>query len=112
MTRRSLFALAFAKPSLKITKLELIPVRVTERTVWLFVRLTTDKKFTGLGEASDAFGFAGTTKPMRRRWKPNSPNSSSSSKADRPSKSNATGSWVSRAPDLADSSRRWRGPKE
>ena len=32
MTRRSLIAIAFARPSLKITKLELIPVRVTERT--------------------------------------------------------------------------------
>ena len=62
MTRRSLLALAFSRPSLKITKLELIPVRATERTVWLFVRLTTDKKLTGLGEASDAFGFAATTK--------------------------------------------------
>ena len=62
MTRRSLMALAFARPSLKINKLELIPIRATERTVWLFVRLTTDKKLTGLGEASDAFGFAGTTK--------------------------------------------------
>ena len=62
MTRRSLLALAFSRPSLKITKLELIPVRVTERTVWLFVRLTSDKKLTGLGEASDAFGFAATTK--------------------------------------------------
>ena len=62
MTRRSLLAFAFAKPQLKINKLELIPVRATERTVWLFVRLTTDKKLTGLGEASDAFGFAATTK--------------------------------------------------
>ena len=62
MTRRSLLALAFSRPNLKVTKLELIPVRATERTVWLFVRLHTDRKFTGLGEASDAFGFAATTK--------------------------------------------------
>lgn len=62
MTRRSLIALAFSRPKLKVTKLELIPVRATERTVWLFVRLHTDRKLTGLGEASDAFGFAATTK--------------------------------------------------
>lgn len=55
-------ALAFSRPRLKVTKLELIPVRATERTVWLFVRLHTDRKLTGLGEASDAFGFAATTK--------------------------------------------------
>jgi galactonate dehydratase len=29
--------------------------------VWLFVRLKTDAGLTGLGEASDAFGFANTT---------------------------------------------------
>jgi L-alanine-DL-glutamate epimerase-like enolase superfamily enzyme len=29
--------------------------------VWLFVRLRTDTGLTGLGEASDAFGFAHTT---------------------------------------------------
>ena len=62
MTRRSLLALAFSRPQLKVTKIELIPVRATGRTVWLFVRLNTDKKLTGLGEASDAFGFASTTK--------------------------------------------------
>jgi galactonate dehydratase len=37
-------------------------MRATERTVWLFVRLGTDAGLTGLGEASDAFGFANTTK--------------------------------------------------
>ena len=37
-------------------------MRATERTVWLFVRLRTDRGLTGLGEASDAFGFANTTK--------------------------------------------------
>jgi galactonate dehydratase len=46
----------------RITGFELIPVRATERTVWLFVRLHTDKGLTGLGEASDAFGYQNTTK--------------------------------------------------
>jgi galactonate dehydratase len=41
--------------------MELLPVRATERTVWLIVRLQTDAGLTGLGEASDAFGFANTT---------------------------------------------------
>ena len=50
-----------ALPTLKITSFELIPVRATSRTVWLFVRLRTDAGLTGLGEASDAFGFANTT---------------------------------------------------
>lgn len=67
MTRRSLLALAYARPKLKVTKLELIPVRATERTVWLFVRLNTDQKLTGLGEASDAFGFAGTSQANAQR---------------------------------------------
>ena len=61
MTRRVLLALA-ARTTLKITKLELLPIRVTERTVWLIVRLHTNQSLTGLGEASDAFGFAATTK--------------------------------------------------
>ena len=51
-----------APPRLRITKFELLPVRATERTVWLIVRLHTDARLTGLGEASDAFGFAKTTK--------------------------------------------------
>jgi galactonate dehydratase len=51
-----------AAPRLKVTGLELLPVRATERTVWLIVRLRTDSGLTGLGEASDAFGFANTTK--------------------------------------------------
>ena len=50
-----------AAPRLKVTGIELLPVRATERTVWLIVRLRTDAGFTGLGEASDAFGFANTT---------------------------------------------------
>jgi galactonate dehydratase len=53
---------ADAQPRLRVTGLELLPVRATERTVWLFVRLRTDAGLTGLGEASDAFGFANTTK--------------------------------------------------
>jgi galactonate dehydratase len=62
MTRRSLFALAYARPKLKVTRLDLFPVRATGRTMWLFVRLGTDQRLTGLGEASDGFGFAGTSK--------------------------------------------------
>jgi galactonate dehydratase len=50
-----------APPKLRVTGIELLPVRATERTVWLFVRLRTDAGLTGLGEASDAFGFANTT---------------------------------------------------
>jgi galactonate dehydratase len=50
-----------AVPRLRLTSIELIPVRATARTVWLFVRLGTDAGLTGLGEASDAFGFANTT---------------------------------------------------
>ena len=49
-------------PKVRVTGFELLPVRATERTVWLMVRLTTDQGLTGLGEASDAFGFANTTK--------------------------------------------------
>jgi len=51
-----------AAPRLRITEFELLPVRATARTVWLFVRLRTDAGLTGLGEASDAFGFANTTR--------------------------------------------------
>ena len=51
-----------AAPRLRVTGLELLPVRATERTVWLIVRLRTDAGLTGLGEASDAFGFANTTR--------------------------------------------------
>jgi len=54
-------ALAAAAPKLRVTKLELLPMRATERTVWLFVRVATDSGLTGLGEASDAFGFANTS---------------------------------------------------
>lgn len=50
-----------ALPALRITGIELIPIRATSRTVWLVVRVSTDAGLTGLGEASDAFGFANTT---------------------------------------------------
>jgi galactonate dehydratase len=53
--------LTAAVPPLRITGIELIPIRATARTVWLIVRLRTDRGLTGLGEASDAFGFANTT---------------------------------------------------
>ena len=51
-----------ALPRLRVTGFELLPMRATARTVWLFVRLRTDAGLTGLGEASDAFGFANTSK--------------------------------------------------
>ena len=50
-----------AAPKLRVTTFELLPMRATARTVWLFVRLGTDAGITGLGEASDAFGFANTS---------------------------------------------------
>ena len=37
-------------------------MQASKRTVWLIVRLTTDQGLSGLGEASDAFGFLNTTK--------------------------------------------------
>jgi galactonate dehydratase len=52
---------AAAVPQLRITGVELRPVRATSRTVWLFVSVTTDTGLVGFGEASDAFGFANTT---------------------------------------------------
>ena len=51
-----------AMPDVQIIGVDLLPVRATERTVWMFVRLRTDAGLTGLGEASDAFGFQNTTK--------------------------------------------------
>ncbi|HEX5107924.1 MAG TPA: mandelate racemase/muconate lactonizing enzyme family protein [Vicinamibacterales bacterium] len=48
-------------PRLRVTAFELLSIRATSRTVWLVVRLRTDAGLTGLGEASDAFGFANTT---------------------------------------------------
>lgn len=56
-----------AAPRLRVTGFELLPVRATERTVWLLVRLRTDAGLTGLGEASDAFGFANTTREQAAR---------------------------------------------
>lgn len=50
-----------AAPQLRLTGIELLPIRATARTVWLIVRLETDTGLVGLGEASDAFGFANTT---------------------------------------------------
>jgi galactonate dehydratase len=73
ITRRALLAapllapLLRAAPKLRVKSLELIPVRATSRTVWLIVRLTTDAGITGLGEASDAFGYANTTKQDAQR---------------------------------------------
>ena len=57
----SRFAAQSNLPRLKITSFELLPVRATSRTVWLFLRLKSDSGITGLGEVSDAFGFANTT---------------------------------------------------
>ena len=51
----------------RVTRLELIPVRATARTVWLIVRLHATGGFSGLGEASDAFGFLATTKADAQR---------------------------------------------
>ena len=50
-----------AVPRLLVTGFELVPVRATSRTVWLIVLLRTDAGLVGMGEASDAFGFANTT---------------------------------------------------
>lgn len=52
---------AFARPKVKITGVELWPVRATPRTVWLLIRLRSDANIDGLGEASDAFGIYATT---------------------------------------------------
>jgi galactonate dehydratase len=60
---------AAAVPKLRLTGVELRPVRATSRTVWLFVRLMTDAGLVGLGEASDAFGFANTTSADAERMR-------------------------------------------
>lgn len=39
-------------PRLRVNGLELVVVRATTRTTWLFVRLSTNQGLTGLGEAS------------------------------------------------------------
>ncbi|MEE9255207.1 MAG: enolase C-terminal domain-like protein, partial [Pseudomonadales bacterium] len=41
-----------ASSKLRVTGLEVIPVTVSERTSWLFVRLSTDVGLQGIGEAS------------------------------------------------------------
>jgi galactonate dehydratase len=51
----------------RITDFELFPVRASSRTVWLIVRVRTDVGISGLGEASDAFGFANTTVAQARQ---------------------------------------------
>lgn len=56
-----------ARPNVRVTGLELIPVRATARTVWLFIRLRSNAGISGLGEASDAFGFQQTTGENARR---------------------------------------------
>lgn len=56
-----------AAPNHRVSGFELIPVRATHRTVWLFVRLSTSAGLTGLGEASDAVGFSNTGKEQALR---------------------------------------------
>ncbi|HWA97918.1 MAG TPA: mandelate racemase/muconate lactonizing enzyme family protein [Pirellulales bacterium] len=56
-------------PGLLLTGIEVFPVRATERTVWIFVRLQTNRGLTGLGEASDAFGYLNTTDEQVARMK-------------------------------------------
>lgn len=57
---------ALGKPA-PITSCDQVAVRATARTVWLFVRLRTADGIEGWGEASDAFGFANTTKQEAQR---------------------------------------------
>ena len=57
-----------AVPRLRVRGVDLLPVRATNRTVWLIVRLQTDAGLVGLGEASDAFGFANTTADDARKF--------------------------------------------
>ena len=51
-TARMLQRVAGAGRGLRVTGMELITVRATARTTWLFVRLTTNQGLTGLGEVS------------------------------------------------------------
>ncbi len=76
LTRRTLLTAVASFPALKrlaaapriaVMGLDLIPVPASERTVWLMVRLTTDRGLIGLGEASDAFGYTNTTKQQAQR---------------------------------------------
>jgi galactonate dehydratase len=48
----------------RLTDLELLPVRATEQTVWLFVRLKTNSGLTGLGEASGAVSYFNTSRRL------------------------------------------------
>jgi galactonate dehydratase len=60
MTRRALLSAAaplLAAASLRIEKLEWLPIQATARTWWLNLRLTTNTGLSGLGEASDGFGL-------------------------------------------------------
>jgi len=52
---------AMGRPRVRLTEVELWPVRATERTAWLLLRLKSDAGVEGAGEASDAFGILGTT---------------------------------------------------
>lgn len=65
----NLSAAAATSRRVRLTGLELLPVRATERTVWLFVRLKASSGLTGLGEASDAFGYLNTTREQATRMK-------------------------------------------
>jgi galactonate dehydratase len=67
LSRRELLLALAAVPRMRVVGAELVPVRATERTVWLFVRLRADNGLTGLGEVSDAFGFANTTREQASR---------------------------------------------
>jgi len=70
VTRRGLLGLAGglmgAVPRVEIKDFTLWPVRATARTVWLVVQVRTLQGISGLGEASDAFGFAATTAAQGR----------------------------------------------
>jgi len=55
-----------AVPRVEIKDFTLWPVRATARTVWLVVQVRTLQGIIGLGEASDAFGFAATTAAQGR----------------------------------------------
>ena len=55
-----------AVPEVKIKDFRLWPVRATARTVRLVVELRSLQRIAGLGEASDAFGFAETTAAQGR----------------------------------------------
>ena len=70
VTRRGILGLAGglwgAVPKVEIKDFTLWPVRATARTVWLVVQVRTLQGISGLGEASDAFGFAATTAAQGR----------------------------------------------